>query len=166
MRSDVNALINEVKVELYPMAMPASSHVIASDCSVVDCYGLLDDLEVFRGKPVSGDLIRLVHQRLLCLSPAGWRWVMPYYLIYCLSSEGQRNRFETEYLIYALSPSDEQHADVVGRLGLFDVAQLALVEKFLLYLASDPWWMSYCPLDLERAVNFIRVLVETRLADD
>lgn len=163
MSDDVDRLIYDIEQAFSFAEMPPSSVVLAEGSDSHDCYGLSDDLDGFRGKEASGDVIRCIHQEILCLSPRAWLWILPYYLKYCLSPEGRYNQFETESLIYTLSPSEEVGGVVEDRLALLDISQLAVLERFLVYLSSQSWWQSYCPEELSAAIFFIHSVKDGRV---
>lgn len=132
------------------------------DCVV--CRHLAVDLEPHRGLRVGADLIREVHQELAHLSKVSWQWILPHYMLYCLTPEAVFSAFETEFLIYALSPAlgSVKELEITKCLDGLTIEQLSVVKEFLEYLASLDYWRQYCPQDLERAVEFLSGIIRYR----
>lgn len=118
-----------------------------------------EELEQYRGKPIDGTAIRLLHQELYELSPAGWRWILPYYLRYCLTPEAEYSRMETEFLIYNLSPKLKFYSATEQRLSLLNAAQVTCLIHFLEWCRHHEHWGSYCPEDIGRSISFLETVL-------
>ena len=137
-----------------PVGLDLSFH--KDDCG--HCTYLRQDLEEFRGKPITGETIRVLHQEMTSLSAAGWRWALPHYLKYCLSNEGRYTQTETEFLIYNLGLELKFQREALQRFGGLNTAQIQCLVHFLEWCSDDPHWSDYCAEDVERALNFMRTI--------
>ena len=139
--------------------MPERSELLLAQMKAVDDSApLMRDLEELRGKPIDGVAIRSIHQELSLLSASTWRWLLPYYLIYCLTDEARYNRFETEFLIYNLGPSLEFQRDARKRLALLSKPQLACLRDFLKWCLEDEEWRDLFAENIARAISFVEVV--------
>jgi len=162
MNSNADNLMREINQEFPVIEMPKSDEIPHHRAGCVTCEHLAADLAVFRDKTIDAKLIRELHQEMSHLSAKAWRWMLPFYLRYCLTSEAEYSRFETEFLIYSLAPTEEFEADTSGRLSLISVDQLQVLLKFLSYLLSIEYWKSYCPTELYRGIAFLMKTLEER----
>jgi hypothetical protein len=166
---DVNQLRKEIE-STFPFAeMPPQSQILAHGSECNECSHLLDDVADLRGTAIDGNAIRLLHQEMSHISAAGWRWILPHYLRYCLTPEAWYNRFETEFLIYNLGPDLKFQLDTEKRLSLLSSSQLVCLEHFLEWCLEDDYWKVTYTNHVNRAISFLRVLIAARpgqLAND
>lgn len=155
-------LLNEVASAFPPMDMPPVAELPFHVSGCFQCDWLKEELESRRGKPVEGDLIRLVHQELSCLSAKAWRWIAPHYISYCLNPEAVHNQMEAEYLVYNLGPEDKFKEDVLNRFSLFNGRQIHCFTTFMEYLANHEYWSEYFPEDIRKAANFLSAMEPSR----
>lgn len=160
------ALLRAIEKTFPKIEMPERSQLLLAQMKVVGDSDLLErDLEELRGKLIDGAAIRSVHQELSFLSAATWRWLLPYYLTYCLTDEARYNRFETEFLIYNLGPSLEFQRDTQKRLALLNRSQLACLIDFLKWCLEDEEWKDLFEENIARAISFIETIAADRSAD-
>jgi hypothetical protein len=131
-----------------------------SDC--IECYDLRNDLEEYRGKEITGDAIRLVHQEMSHLSAKAWVWILPHYLRFCLTPEAEHNRMEAQFLIYNLRPRAEFEMDTLQRLSLLDEKEINCLVHFLEWCSNHQYWKEFHSDDLNKAKNFLRGVLPTR----
>ena len=155
---DIGRLKAEIEsaFPLVEMPDPANLPFHGADCHA--CHDLVQDLEAYRGKEGGSDVIRRVHQEMSHLSAEGWAWVLPHYLRFCLTQEGQHSRAETEFLIYNLRPELRFQADTARRLALLTARQVTCLIDFLEWCLSQPYWREFFADDIAHATNFLRVL--------
>lgn len=130
-----------------------------------DCYHcvyLRRDLEVYDSKEIPPAAIRHIHQEMSCLSSEGWLWVLPSYLRFCLTDEAAYNQFETEFLIYNLSPDIEYQSETIERLEALSIEQIKCLISFLEWCQSHEPWSEYCPEAIEAGIKFLSTLISNR----
>ncbi len=135
--------------------MPRGSDISFHKDGCFECSWLAEKLERYRGKEFTGDAIRLIHQELTCLSAKAWRWILPHYLKFCLTSEAAYNTMETEFLIYNLGPDLKYQKDTLQRLTELNTAQIACLIHFLDWCSNHEYWSEYCPEEIKKAINFL-----------
>jgi hypothetical protein len=156
------SLAEEVDL-LFPLVdMPRADELMHHREGCPVCKDLAGDLEALRGRAIDGDAIRQLHQEMSHLSAKAWQWVLPYYLRYCLTPEAEYNSFETEFLVYGLSPLKEFEADTANRLALISSDQINVLRSFLMYLMTIEYWKSYCPTELQRGILFLEEILRER----
>lgn len=155
MNIDKHSLAHEIDRAFPFVRMPAPDEIPHHRGGCPTCEQLVIDLDVFRGKAIGADAIRELHQEMSHLSAEAWRWILPHYLRYCLTPEAEYSSFETEFLIYSLSPVEAFEADTVSRLALLSSDQIRVLREFLLYLSSVDYWKNYCPNEIDRGVAFL-----------
>lgn len=153
-----NALIAEIEAAFPQVQMPAKSAISFHRAGCDQCEYLRNDLEEHRGKEVTGNLIRYLHQELGCLSTAGLKWVLRDYLKFCLTPEAEYNTMETEFLIYHLGPDLKYQKETLQQLSGFSRNQIECLIHFLEWCATHPKWSEYCPEDIKKALNFMRAI--------
>lgn len=159
---DVKQLREEIEL-VFPFAeMPPESQILAHGGECSECSNLLEDVANLRGTVIDGNAIRLLHQEMPHLSAAGWRWILPHYLRYCLTSEARYNRFETEFLIYNLGPDLKFQLDTEKKLLLLNLSQLACLEHFVEWCLEDEYWKASYSDSVNRSINFLRALMAAR----
>jgi hypothetical protein len=149
--SDIEAAFPDV-----PMPPKADLSFHREGCSLCEFLG--DDLDDYRGKEVTTDLIRYLHHELSCLSTAGLKWILPHYLKYCLTPEAEYNQMETEFMIYHLGPAAEFQEETLQQLAGFSQEQIECLARFLEWCSSHPKWSEYCGEDVDRALGFVRTV--------
>lgn len=135
--------------------MPDIAKLIAHDDKCPDCRDLLSDLSQVNSAAIDGATIRRLHQGLHHLSPTGWNWVLPHYLRYCVTPEAAHNRFETEYLIYAFSPSPEYEKDTYERMVEITNFQAQCLYDFFDWCLDDAEWRSIYYPDITAAQRYL-----------
>jgi hypothetical protein len=162
MNINANDLIHEIDTCFPLKEMPATADLSFHQDNCSECDELREDLETYRGKDISGDVIRLIHQQLYSLSADATLWILPYYLKYCLTPEAIYSSMETEYLIYSLRPSPEFKHDTLQRLSSLNGAQIRCLIHFLEWCASHEYWREYCPEDIGEAILFLNEVVQSK----
>jgi hypothetical protein len=160
--SSLTSFLDEITISFPQEEMPSKEKLCIHRDNCRTCADLRDDLDETRGKEITGDVFRIIHQELSCLSAKGWRWILPYYLRYCLSEEGQESQMETEFLIYQLSPSDEFKDDSIKRFAFLQQNQIECLLHFLDRCSAHPYWNEYFTEDLNKAKYFLCKLSETQ----
>lgn len=163
--SNADALLAEIEAAFPQEEMPLAMELTINDEGWSECNGLRDDLDALRGKPITSAIFRLVHQDLRCLSEKGLRWILPYYLGYCISTEGQQSRMETEFFVYTLSPMVEYRNEALQRFAFLNRSQIQCLCHFLDWCTNHPYWGEYFPDDLKNAREFIQILLSHRSFD-
>jgi hypothetical protein len=151
-------LLEEITIVFPSKVMPQTGDLIVNKGRDSECNYLREDLDAARGQPVTGAVIRLVHQELTCLSVKALQWILPYYLRYCLSDDGQESRMETEFLIYSFSPLEEFKEAALQRFTFLQRDQIVCLLHFVDWCSAHPYWGEYFPEDLQRAREFLRSL--------
>lgn len=155
-------LLIEITHAFLPMEMPSKADLPFHTSDCFQCHFLQEELDCLRGKPINGELIRLIHQELSCLSAKAWRWIAPHYLSHCLSPEADYNQMEIEFLVYGLGPEERFQADVVKRLSLLDSRQIRCFISFVGYLANHEFWSEYFPENIRKAADFLHAIERSR----
>jgi hypothetical protein len=153
---ETNTLINEIESVFPEVEMPEGLALSFHKDDCFECEYLRNDLEEYRGKEISGEVIRLLHQELSCLSADGWRWILRHYLKFCLTPEAEYNQMETEFLIYNLGPDEKFEEETLQRLSGLNQAQLNCIVHFLEWCAEHPFWKDYFPENIAKALSFIQ----------
>jgi hypothetical protein len=155
------ASLSELIESAFPFVeMPSAAELVSPSCE--DFEYLTEELERYRGRQIDGAAIRLVHQELSHLSAKGWRWILPHYLRFCLTTEAEYNRMETEFLIYSLGPDLKFQGDTAHRLALLAPRQISCLIDFLCWCQNQEYWREYCPNQLSGAIGFLRTLLLAR----
>jgi hypothetical protein len=123
------------------------------------CDELTVDLDLYRGKDIGGEAIRLVHQEIPHLSAKALQWILPFYLKYCLTAEGEYNQMETEFLIYSLRPHHEYRLETTQRLSLLTREQTSIIIIFLEWCLEQEYWKEYFIDDINQAIQFLRKIL-------
>lgn len=155
---DKNSLLVEIESVFPEMEMPRGMTLSFHKDDCFQCEYLRKDIEKYRGKEVSGEVIRLLHQEMSCLSAEGWRWALRHYLQFCLNPEAEYSRMETEFLIYNLGPDLKFQQEALQRLSLLNRRQLNCLIHFLEWCEQHSYWKEYCPENISNALNFIRTI--------
>ena len=138
--------------------MPPKTAITFHRDACPECAGLAVDLEEYRGQIIGIQVIRIIHQELVHLSASGWRWILPYYLGYCLTPEAEYSQMETEFLIYALGPALEFQKVTIERLSCLNEKQIVSLIHFLGWCNDQDFWREYCQNDIQRAINFLATI--------
>ncbi|MFI3158433.1 MAG: hypothetical protein QX199_20000 [Methylococcaceae bacterium] len=155
MTIDTCSLLKEIESVFPFVDMPEGNDLVFHKNGCFECDDLQNDLEDYRNKEITSEAIRLVHQELSSLSAKGWRWVLPHYLRFCLTTEAEYNRMETEFLIYSLRPLLEFQKDTLLRLSLLDKDQINCLIHFLMWCENKQHWKEYCLEDIRKAKSFL-----------
>jgi len=155
MTINTSALLKEIESVFPFVDMPDKNELVFHKNDCFECDGLLNDLDDYRNKEITGEAIRLVHQELSSLSAKGWRWILPHYLRFCLTPEAEYNRMETEFIIYSLRPSLEFQKDTLLRLSLLNKDQINCLIHFLMWCENQQHWKDYCLEDISKAKKFL-----------
>lgn len=153
------SLLAEIETAFPVEEMPRTEELTVHPDGCGECKYLREDLEDARGKPITGEVIRLIHQDLACLSVKALRWILPHYLRYCLSDEGQQSQMETEFLVYHFSPAGEYREETLQRFAFLREDQIECLFHFLDWCCAHPHWGEYFPEDLQKAKEFLRELL-------
>lgn len=163
MSKKLTALRREIEVTFPFVAMPPSKNLISpSAAQRVEGDDMLRDIEECRGKPVSVELIRSLHQELHDLSAEAWSWILPHYLRFCMSEAGLDSRMELEHLIYKLDPTPKFTDETTEHLALFTRRQINCLRDVLRWCKNDEYWSEYFSDDLHGALLFLKELLRSR----
>jgi len=112
-------------------------------------------MEGYRGKEITGEVIDALHQSLSLLSPKSYRWILPYYMSFCLSPEAEYNQMEAQFLIYNLRPSEAFTNETRIRLSLLNASQIECICHFLSWCCGRDAYKEYFK-DIEKAILFLK----------
>ena len=149
-----NILLNEIESAFPFTEMSLDTDLLFYEKDFFECHDLLADIEQDRGKEITGNAIRVIHQEMSHLSAKTWEWVLPHYPRFCFTAEAEYNRMETEFLIYSLAPSLEFQAETWQRLSLLNINQINCLIHFLEWCSNHQCWKEYCPDGIDRGINF------------
>ena len=152
---DTSALRSEVRRTFPVVPKPVGAALSFHTDGCLHCDYLRRDLEPFDQPELPEDGIREVVAEMTSLSPQGWRWVLPSYLLSCLDDPGGILSNGTEFLIYNLAPSQEYEVETRQRLSGLDGAQIACLLHFLRWCGEHEHWGSYCPTEIARGLEFL-----------
>ncbi|MDQ1814100.1 hypothetical protein RBA41_12360 [Massilia sp. CCM 9210] len=150
------ALLAEIRLAFPPVKMPRKSDLRFHREGCFHCDYLARDLDKFRGEPVGGAVIWVLHRELSSLSAKGWAWALPHYLPFCLASEAGYNQTETEFLLYSLAPLEKFEAETRVHLSALSRLQVTCLVHFVEWLKGHPHWSTYCPSEIEEALDFLK----------
>jgi len=153
---NTDMLSKEIESVFPFVEMPNENELTFHDVGCEECKGLQGDLEQYRGNKITGETIRLIHQELSLLSAKALRWILPYYLRYCLTQEGVYNQMETQFLIYNLDPDLKFQHETLQRFSILNRSQISCLIHFLEWCASQPYWKEFCPDSLTRGMDFLK----------
>lgn len=157
-------MANEIEQAFPFVDMPSFAEIPNHDQGCHECSQLAEDVDALRGRPIGGEEIRQLHQELSHLSAKSWQWLLPHYLRYCATPEAEYNKFETEFLIYSLSPLERFEGDANNRLKFITDSQIQTLLNLLRCFSTDEYWGKYCPAELQRGISFLKkVLVGRRV---
>ena len=149
-------LIDKIDAVFPSVEMPPLKDFLFHENDGERYAGLLSDIDEFRGGSITGDAVRIIHKDMSKLSAKAWCWIFPHYLKYCLTPEAEFNRMETEFLIYALSPSPEFSQETFQRLSEFNNDQVNCVIDFLNLCLGYEYWKELYAGDIDHAINFLK----------
>lgn len=158
LKMSVDSLSREIDEVFTPLDMPPKTDMLFRQNNDGYYDSLIREIERFRGKDITVELIRILHQEMSNLSAKMWLWILPSYLKYCLTPEAEYSQMETEFLIYALSPSPEFEKDTKSRLSLLNRRQLDCLLCFIEWCGKHSFWSGYCPKEISRAKFFLETL--------
>jgi len=124
---------------------------------VTHCDSYLDyELFVEAEASIDADyrVSNLLHQELYFLSPAAWRWLLPFFLRYGLTEQSIHNQSEIEFFIYALSSTN----GVKQKLSLLTDEEINCLVSFVLFIKQNSSWAEYFLEDIEAALTFLNTL--------
>lgn len=150
--SDLLKEIEEVFTFVKPP--PIEDFVLHGD-ECAECSYLKKDLEDILVSEVTEKTIRFFHQELYHFSAKGWRWVLPYYLRYCMTPEATYNQSEIEFLIYNLRPSEKFENKTKQQLSELNKDQIFCLIHFMDWCSAHAFWGEYCPEDIRKAKLFL-----------
>lgn len=157
-RMDEKTLLEEIAAVFPAVPMPARQELPFHKSGCAECLEVAADLEQYRGKEVSADVVRGVHQELSHLSAKAWQWLLPDYLRFCLTADALYSRVETEFLIYSLGPDLKFQADTLRRFSLLTAGQLTCLIHFVEWCSRHEFWSEYFPESIERALTFLHTV--------
>jgi len=151
---ETNSLLKEIDNVFPAMAMPTSEDLIYHHDECYSCAEVRRYLNASRNMEVDDALIRHLHQELYHLSPMTTRWILPYYLKFCLRSEGKYSQEETYFLVYNLRPSPRFQYDTYQRLSSLNAAQVECLIHFLKWCSGNLDWIEILE-DIDKAIKFL-----------
>ena len=151
-------ILNEVERTFTFVAKPKGALVSFHQDDCFQCKFLRKDLLAYKGRELPHEAIRCMHQDMSCLSASGWSWALPSYLRYCLTKEPCSANMETEFLIYNLGPTPEHQAEARNRLSALNQEQINCLLNFLHWCEKHEYWSTYCPEEIQEAIEFILTL--------
>lgn len=151
---EANALLKEID-DVFPfMEMPASAKLTCHQDNCYLCVEIRRYLNASRNMKIDDALIRRLHQELHHLSPYAFRWILPHYFKFCLSSGGKYSQEEVYFLVYNLSPDPEFQDDVYRQLSALNTAQISCLVNFLKWCEGNEDWVEIMD-DIDRAIKFL-----------
>lgn len=155
MRTDL--LLKEID-EVFPvMLMPASAELTDHQEDCESCDDVRHYLNAYRDIEVDKTLIRFLRQNLYQLSPMTFRWFLPHYLKYCLSSDWADAQEETYFLVYNLGSDPQFESDAYLRLSVLNAAQINCLISFLKWCTGVEDCVDI-EEEIDKAVDFLKKL--------
>jgi hypothetical protein len=151
------ALLEEIATVLPPVEKPGREDIAFHKSGCDQCNYLRKDLEQYQGKTLPDEAIRYLHNEWSCLSAAATRWVLPSYLVRCLTQDTY-DPLETEFLIYTLAPEAKYELETTQRLSKLSHQQIGVLRNFMAWCREHPHWSTYCPTEVARGSEFIERL--------
>jgi hypothetical protein len=152
---DNDRLLKEIESAFPFVEMPDAQDLTFHQAGCHECEDLRKDIEDYRGKEITGQVIRFFHQEMSLLSAKAWQWILPHYLRFCLTPEALYDTAATQFLIYNLGPELQFQKDTLQRLSGFNQTQIDCLIHFLDWCLSQQYWKDYCPDAIERGMNFL-----------
>lgn len=133
------SLMEDIRDAFSSVHFPAEGDIVDYSLQEGDYGGdIVDELERWRCKPPSVELLRKMHQELRKLTAAASLWLLPAYLCYALTEEAKYSRMEISFFILSLAGHGaEDDSDIKRRLSLMNDLQFSCVERVLEYLMLD-----------------------------
>ena len=156
---DTESLLEEIQSAFPFLPMPDENEIVFHMAGCHVCDGLKNDLGDYRGKEITGEVIRLVHQELSSLSAKGLQWILPHYVRFCLTPEAEYNQMEIEFLIYSLRPALEFQRDTLIRLSLLNKEQITCLIHFLMWCENQAYWNEFYLDDINEAKEFLSSMI-------
>jgi hypothetical protein len=160
---DTEALREEIELTFPFVEMPPGNELVFHKGGCPQCADLCKDLEERRGEEITSDFVRMLHQELYNLSAQSMRWILPHYLLFCLTPEAQYNQMETEYLIYNLGPVLKNQKETSQRLSLLNKNQINTLIHFLEWCLLQENWKDLFSEYIAKAINFLRSITPREL---
>lgn len=155
MKITKDSLKREIDTAFPFVEMPLSGKLTIHNENCGECEEVINDIEDYRHKEITIDLLRRIHQELSLLSSEAWRWILPYYLRFGMTSEAQQSEMEIQFLIYNLGPAEQFISDTSKRLSILNRSQLSCLIHFLEWCSTQfPWRDSYED-SIERGIKFL-----------
>jgi len=148
-------LLKEVDEAFPCMEMPESAELLFHQDQCRSCAEVRRYLDASRGVKADDALIRFIHQQLYHLSPVAFRWILPSYLKFCLSSVSSQE--EVYFLVYNLSPDQEFQEDTYRRLSALNAAQIRCLIHFLNWCSGNECWVEIRG-DVDKAIKFLHTV--------
>lgn len=155
MNVTTSLLSQEISKAFPKIEMPNSKKLMFYNENYIEVDELSEDLQSFKDKEVTVEIINLLSRNLSLLSGDGWLWIFPYYLQYCLTDEANLNQTEIEYLIYLLSPTVEFESKMLTRFLIFSTEQVNCIISFLKWLLLTDIGQEYFKEDIYRAIALL-----------
>ena len=163
MTEEPDAQLRKIELAFPFVGMPPVERLIshsAAQRAGVDY--LLSELEEYRGKSVTVELIKAIHQELHNLSAEAWGWILPYYLRFCMSEDGLQSGIELEYLIYKFDPKQEFREETIEKFSLLTKKQIKCLIDIVQWCMNDEYWYEYFPDNLQGAMRFLQSVYRNR----
>lgn len=153
------SLLSEIESVFSFVEMPSRCDMVPASPRTIESEEIQEDMEEFRGKPISGDAIRTIQRYFPVLSEKATRWILPHFLRYCLAPDTVLDRRrQIESLIYALSPETEFSVDAMKKFSLLSGSQILCLVHFLEWCLEDPYWMQAYSERIHSGVAFLGTL--------
>lgn len=152
---EADSLLKEID-EVFPfMEMPASVELTFHQDDCYLCAEMRRYLNASRNMKIDDELIRRVHQELHHLSPVAFRWILPHYLKFCLSSGGKYSQDEIHFFVYGLSTKPEYQDNLKRRLSALNTAQINCLITFLKWCEGNENLVEIVE-NIDRAIKFLQ----------
>lgn len=142
----IENLREEIENAFNFVAKPAHGVFLVRRDNRYDCQYVTDALDAYNEMELPPQALRYLHSDLFCLSPIGFRWVLPSYLRYCVSDTAILYRdelLETEFLIYHLSHDSQYQAEVMQQLAIMNSQQIDCLISFVGWCKEGDWGEYY-----------------------
>jgi hypothetical protein len=157
---DATTLLREI-AEVFPsVSKPEGLALSFHKDGCPHCEYLRQELAEYTGPLLPPKAFRILYSEMSCLSPEGWRWVLPSYLPFCLRQDPTLDPVETEFLIYNFSPSAEDESTARTELSLLTPQQVQCLLHFLHWCEAHEHWSEYCAEDITRGLAFLGSLLQ------
>ncbi len=152
-------LLREIDLVFPVLPMPVSEELTTHQVDCEDCDDVRKYLNAYRYKAIRDDIL-ITHLRmwLSTLSPVTYRWILPYYLKFCLNLEWWCVQDAVYFFVFNLGPNPEFERETYSRLQILSIEQVNCLIHFLQWCTGIEDSV-YIEEDIDKAFNFLQKLI-------